>query len=58
MWKFLLNLLEYLIKFISDFPVITVLRKVGEENLEITILVVFIILLIYLLYKFRKQKKK
>ena len=58
MGKFLLKLLKYLLKFIDDLPIIGAARKFAEKNLEITLLVIFIIFIICLLYKFRKQKKK
>ena len=64
MGKFLLKLLKYLLKFIDDLPIIGAARKFAEKNLEITLLVVFIILLIlipfmwYFLYKLKPIGKK
>ena len=55
MAKFFLKLLKYLLKFIDDLPIIGAVRKFAEKNLEITLIVVFIIFLIYSLYKFRKE---
>ena len=55
MVKFFLKILKYLLKFIDDLPVISAARKFAEKNLEITLIVVFIIFLIYSLYKFRKE---
>ena len=58
MVKFFLKLLKYLLKFIDDLPVIGAARKFAEKNLEITLIIVFIIFLINSLYIFKKQKKK
>ena len=56
MGKFLLKLFKYILKFIDDLPVIGPAKKFAKENLESTLLVVFILFLIYLLYQFRKKK--
>ena len=55
MAKFFLKLLKYVLKFLDDLPIIGTARKFAEKNLEITLIVVFIIFLIYSLYKFRKE---
>jgi flagellar biogenesis protein FliO len=58
MGKFLLKLFKYILKFIDDLPVIGPAKKFAKENLESTLLLVFILFLIYLLYQFRKKKNK